>query len=71
MLTWHHTEFGRRSDCLSYSIMRKGYDGCLLLDTEWNVLAECPSIAAAQRRAEQIETQKETGADSPARYKAG
>ena len=55
MLTWHHTELGRRSTCERYRILRQG-DNCRLLDGEWNPLGElCPSIEAAQRLAEQIE----------------
>jgi hypothetical protein len=59
MLTWHHTEFGRRTDCLQYRIVRKGDQACQLLDADWNFLAACPNIAAAQRVAEQLALRKQ------------
>ena len=53
-LTWDHTELGRRTACGSYRIVRKTYEYCELLDAEWNFLAKCPSIQAAQQLAEQF-----------------
>lgn len=51
-LSWVHTEFGRRTDCERYRIVRKG-DGWQLLDADWDPLAKpVLTIAAAQRQAE-------------------
>jgi hypothetical protein len=52
LLTWHHTEFGRRSTCEQYRIVRTGA-GWQLLDAQWEPLAKpVATIPAAQRQAE-------------------
>ena len=52
-LTWHHTEFGRRSACETYHIVFS--DGWQLLDADWNALgAPHPTIEAACLRAEAL-----------------
>jgi hypothetical protein len=52
-LTWHHTEFGRRSTCERYRIVHEG-GAWSLLDADWNAIAvNYATIAAAQQRAEQ------------------
>jgi hypothetical protein len=52
-LTWHHTEFGRRSTCERYRVVHEGA-GWSLLDADWNTIAvNYATIAAAQLRAEQ------------------
>jgi hypothetical protein len=51
-LTWDHTEFGRRSTCEQYRIVRTGA-GWHLLDADWDPLAPpVATIRAAQRQAE-------------------
>jgi hypothetical protein len=54
MLTWHHTELGRRTACGRYHLTRNGED-CRLFDADWNELGVYPSIDVAQRAAEQLE----------------
>jgi hypothetical protein len=49
---WHHTEFGRRSDCETYRIVRDGV-GWQLLDCEWNPIGDwTPTIEAALYQAD-------------------
>lgn len=51
-LAWHHTEFGRRTDCETYRIVHKAA-GWLLLDAEWNPIGDpVPTIPIAQQLAE-------------------
>jgi hypothetical protein len=52
-LTWHHTEFGRRSDCERFRIVHNTAGGWWLLDADWNPIATTPDIPAAQQRAQQ------------------
>lgn len=51
-LTWHHTEFGRRTDCETYRVVREG-DGWQLLDADWTPIGSwTPTIDQAQYQAE-------------------
>lgn len=55
-LTWHHTEFGRRSACETFHVVHDSR-GWLLLDADWNPIGDpAPSVDAALNRAEQIAT---------------
>lgn len=46
-LTWHHTEFGRRSACETYHVVHQG-DGWQLLDADWNPIGPAvPTIDQA------------------------
>jgi hypothetical protein len=53
VLTWHHTEFGRRTDCERFRIVHQGASW-QLLDADWNPLGAAPTIAAAQQLAERV-----------------
>jgi hypothetical protein len=53
MLTWHHTEFGRRTACGMYRIVHER-GGWALLDRDWNPLCAAPTIVAAQQVAERL-----------------
>ena len=53
-LSWHHTEFGRRSDDERYRIVHNSAGGWWLLDADWNPIATAPTIPAAQNRAEML-----------------
>jgi hypothetical protein len=53
VLTWHHTEFGRRTDCGTFRIVHQG-GGWQLLDADWNPLGAASSIPAAQQLAERL-----------------
>jgi hypothetical protein len=57
-LTWQHTELGRRTACGSYHVVRKSFECVRLLDADWNEVAVCPTVEAAQRLAEQLATAK-------------
>jgi hypothetical protein len=65
-LTWHHTEFGRRTDCETYRVVREG-DGWQLLDADWTPIGSwAPTIDQAQYQAERhaaraIAAQRSTG----------
>lgn len=51
-LSWHHTEFGRRTDCETYRVVREG-DGWQLLDVDWNPIGDpVATIAAAMNEAD-------------------
>jgi hypothetical protein len=52
-LTWHHTEFGRRSDCERYRIVHNPAGGWWLLDARWDPIAAARDIAHAQQLAQQ------------------
>jgi hypothetical protein len=52
-LTWHPTEFGRRTACERYRIVFKG-GGWQLLDADWNPLADPTDMASAMLIAERL-----------------
>jgi hypothetical protein len=58
MLTWHATEFGRRTDDGRYRIVHTER-GWRLLDAEWNPLAEpTRKIPESQGIAERLEQRR-------------
>lgn len=53
-LRWHHTEFGRRTDCETYRIVREG-EGWQLLDADWTPIGPwSPTIGAALNQADRV-----------------
>jgi len=53
-LVWHHTEFGRRTACQTYRIVRHAA-GWQLLDAHWDPLAApVATVALAQQIAEGV-----------------
>ncbi len=58
-LTWHHTEFGRGTDCDSYHAMRCG-DDWRVLDRDWNYISGLvKSLVACQEIAEKHKARQE------------
>jgi hypothetical protein len=53
LLTWHPTEFGRRSACERYRIIFKS-KGWQLLDANWDPLAEPTDMQSAMLIAERL-----------------
>jgi len=53
-LTWHHTEFGRRSDDLRFHIVTRAGGGWELLEgDDWILVAVAPDLPRAQQLAQQ------------------
>ena len=52
LLTWHHTEFGRRTTDGRFRVVRHLGSRWRVLDANWNVLDTCDSVEGAQKIAE-------------------
>jgi hypothetical protein len=53
LLHWHHTEFGRRTDCGRFRVVHAG-SAWAVLDADWTQIARADSVAAAQALAERM-----------------
>jgi len=51
-LSWHHTEFGRRTACETYHVVHQG-DGWQLLDAAWDPLG--PPVRTIEEAMHQAE----------------
>jgi hypothetical protein len=70
VLTWHHTEFGRRTDCGTFRIVHQG-GGWQLLDADWNPLGTAPTIPGAQQLAERLLARSRAGVPRAVESKEG
>ena len=53
-LRWHHTEFGRRTDCERFRLVYRDRGGWQLLDADWNILADPTDMLTAMQLAERL-----------------